>query len=336
MRWGFGRSSRAAGLRVLLVGYGTRGRQWAAVCRRARVELVGVVDPDPAAAASAGASGLATWPSLEQALGEASADAALVVSPPGAHVGDAGACVARSLAVLLEKPAALSFDDARGLEHAARAAGVPVLVAQNFRFLPRERALRSALAGGAAGEVVRVAVVSARPSTAAAAHLASVSNGPLWDIALHHLDALRGRFGEPVEVDASRSTLGESGRGEVAIELRWERGLRCSYMHVEGAPAFHHHEWVEGERAALVVDGMRVHLARPGRRWTRVRPPAGPEPERVLLDALAAAAAGGGDDGLSLSENLGTVALVQAADRSIALGRPVPPGELRDGRAEAG
>lgn len=335
MRSPFGRSSRAAGLRVLLVGHGARGRQWAAVCRRAGVALAGIVDPDPSALEAAAAGGVPTWPTLERALAEVDAAAAVVASPPGSHVGDARACVDGGLAVLLEKPAALALPDARVLEEAARSASRPVLVAQNFRFLPRERAVRSALAAGAIGRPVRVAVFSARPATAAAPHLASIRNGALWDIALHHLDALRGRFGEPVAVDASRSSLGADGSGELAIELEWPDGLRGAYRHVEGAPAFHHHEWIEGGEAALVVDGMRVHAARPGRRWSKVRPPRGPAPEASLLDALTAALAGVPDASLALSENLGTVALVEAADRSLASRARVPVADVRQAPAAA-
>lgn len=320
---GFSAKRRSSGLRVLLVGHGTRGRQWADACRSAGVTLAGVVDPDPAAAALAASAGGRTWSSLEQALAEVEADAAVVASPPASHVVDTAACVARALPVLLEKPAALGLAEARALERGVRAAGVPVLVGQNFRFLPRERVVRTALAEGSVGEPVRVTVLSARPASAAAPHLAAVENGALWDLALHHLDSLRGRFGEPLSVDAAGSTLAPDARGELRLELAWEGGLRGSYLHIEGAPVYHHHEWVEGEQAALVVDGGRVFLARPGRRWSKLRPPRGRAPERALLDVLAAAVAGDGDGGLGLSENLGTVALVEATDRSLRLGRPV-------------
>jgi predicted dehydrogenase len=325
---GFSGRRRSSGLRVLLVGHGARGRQWADACRSAGVTLAGVVDPDPGAAALAASAGRQTWPSLDLALAEVEADAAVVASPPASHAADTAACVARALPVLLEKPAALGLAEAQALEREVRAAGRPVLIGQNFRFLPRERAVRAALADGSIGEVVRVAVLSARPATAAAPHLAAVENGALWDLALHHLDSLRGRFGEPLSVDASGSTLAPAVRGELRLELEWEGGLLGSYLHVEGAPAYHHHEWVEGDRASLVVDGGRVFLARPGRRWSKLRPPRGPAPERALLDALAVAAAGGGDGELGLSENLGTVALVEATDRSLRLGRPVTLAEV--------
>lgn len=325
---GFPARRRSSGFRVLLVGHGARGRQWADACRSAGVTLAGVVDPDPSAAALAASAGRRTWPSLDLALAEVEADAALVASPPAFHAADTGTCLAHGLPVLLEKPATLGLREAQALDRDVRAAGRPVIVGQNFRFLPRERAVRAALADGSVGRIVRVSVLSARPATAAAPHLAAVQNGALWDLALHHLDALRGRFGEPLSVDAAGSTLAPDARGELRLELEWEGGLRGSYLHVEGAPAYHHHEWVEGDRASLIVDGGRVFLARPGRRWSKLRPPNGAAPERALLDALAAAAAGGGDGGLGLSENLGTVALVEATDRSLRLGRPVTLAEV--------
>ena len=281
----FGRRPVASGPRLLLVGYGTRGRQWADACRRAGLEVVGVVDPDPAAGGSARESGQQAWASLTTALESVEADAAIVASPPAAHVDDACACVARGLAVLLEKPAALGVRGVREIETAARNAARPVVVGQNFRFLPREHGVARGLAQ--CGTVVSVSILSARPAFVAAPHLADVRNGPLWDIVVHHLDALRTRFGEPEQVEASRTSPDGVARSELLLRVAWATGLRATLTHVEGAPAFHHHEWIEAEDAAIVVDDQQVFLQRLARRRKELRVSARTSPERAVLDELA-------------------------------------------------
>lgn len=309
---------------MLLVGYGTRGRQWADACRRAGIHVAGVVDPDPAANGSAGAAGHPAWASLAEALASVEADAAVVASPPAAHVDDACACVAHGLAVLLEKPAALSVRGVRKIEAASRDAARPVLVGQNFRFLPREVGVAKGLAQ--CGPVVSASLLSARPASAAAPHLAGVRNGPLWDIVIHHVDALRTRFGEPEWVGATHTSPDGVARSELLLQLGWANGLRATLTHVEGAPAFHHHEWLEAEDAAIVVDDQQVFLQRPARRRKALRVSARRSPERALLDELATVLAGG-ESRLALDDNVHTIAAVEAAEQSLELGRRV---ELRE------
>ena len=318
------RRRRGPALTALLVGYGARGREWATACADAGIALVGVVDPDAGAGAAATAAGLRRFATLPEALAACTADAGIVASPPAAHVEDAAACAEAGLTVLVEKPLALGLSEARTLEQAAR----PVLVGQNFRFLPRERALAQALASGRLGTPVSVAIVSARPATAAAPHLATIRNGPLWDIVLHHLDALRVRFGDPATVDATRTHAG-AGRTEYALELTWDDGLHAAYRHCEGAAAFHHHEWLDGTDASLVVDDQRVWIAPPGSRRRRVQPPRAARPEQQLLAALADAAAGRPPAALTVADNVRTIALVEAAERSLAEERSVALGRAQ-------
>jgi len=310
--------------RVLVVGYGARGRQWERAIRRRRrrLALAGVVDPDEAARRAANAAGLRAWASLEQAIGEASAAAAIVASPPWAHVDQSLALVEARIPALVEKPLALDLGGAARVAAAARRDAVPLLVGQSFRFLPRERAVRKALLELDAP--VRASIVSARPRTAAAPHLAEVADGPLWDICLHHLDALRVRVGASPSSVAMR-VLGGAGGRAYRIELEWPDGLAVEYTHSEGAPAYFHAEWIEAGRGAIAVADQEVRLLADGSRPRRVSPPRGPAPEQALLEALLEAVAGRPSPALEAAENLATVAIVEAAARSAALGRPVAP-----------
>jgi predicted dehydrogenase len=300
---------------VLLIGYGRRGREWHAhLGRRRELATFGVVEPDPSARALAERAGLSTWPTLDNALASGSPGWALVASPPEEHVEQSITCLRHGLAVLVEKPVSLSLEGAHRLSLESSRSGLPVSVVQNFRFLRRERGVRKALASDF-GRALSANVVSARPASVAAPHLAHVAHGPLWDICLHHLDALRIRFGRPpdtvemlVEARAPDAMAGE----RYTLRLIWRDGPSVLYVHTEGAPAFHHSEWIEGRDSAIVVVDQRVSIARPQRRPRRVHVPRGPEPERAVLDDFLATLDGSGTSSLGIEDNLATVAIVEA------------------------
>jgi predicted dehydrogenase len=327
--------SRSHRRRLLLVGYGQRGRQWHEACRRRRdVAVVGAVDPDGLAQEVARRSRLPAWSTLEEGFELGGGEAAIVASPPWEHPDQAIACLRLGMAVLVEKPFALSLEAAVRVAQESTRLGVPVAVAQNFRFLRRERAVRKALAAGDVGKPLSATIVSARPPTAAMPHLAAVQHGALWDICIHHLDALRVRFGEaPEKVAMTVTRLGESpadARARFQIVLEWREGPTVVYQHSEGAPGFYHSEWIEGERRAILVKNQNVSVLFPRHRPRRVIAPRGPQPEQAVLDDFLGALGSGNASTLSAEDNLLTVATVEAALRAEALGRAVTLAEVAE------
>jgi predicted dehydrogenase len=316
---------------VLLVGYGRRGRQWFELCRRRDdLEFVGAVDPEPSAQDMARRARLAAWPSLESALEEGRARWALIASPPGEHPDQAITCLRAGLPVLVEKPLALSFHSAVRIAQESSRMGIPAAVGQNFRYLPRERAVRKALADDF-GRPESALVISARPPTVAAAHLAAIEHGAVWDICLHHLDSLRGRIGSPpatVEMTIDELPSPSAPRTHFTIRLGWDEGPVVTYVHSEGAPGFHHTEWIEGNRSAILVEDQDVTVILPSSRARRVRTPRGPMPEHAVLDEFVATVDGRGTGTLSAEENLATVAIVEAALRAAAAGSSIAPADI--------
>jgi predicted dehydrogenase len=303
---------------VLLIGFGRRGRDWhRAVRSRRGCEPSGIVDPDPTALAEAERLGLTAFASLDDALGATGAAAAIVSSPPALHAAQAVACLEAGRRVLVEKPLAMSLADAAAIADASERAGLAAVVGHNFRHRPPERAIRAALDRGAIGEIRTAHVATARPAVAP-----DGEHTPLWDLAVHHLDLLRLRLGGPPEtVEATRV---ESADGATyTVRLEWARA-GADYWLREGASVYHHAEWLEGSDGAVrVVDG-RAWLVTTRRRPQRLRAPHAPVPERVLLDALL----GGNARPFDARESLDTIAIVEAAVRSIALGAPVRPADL--------
>lgn len=71
---------------------------------------------------------------LDQAVKEVRADAALVVVPPEAHAEITGGALGHGLHCLVEKPIAPTIKDARKMVRVAEAEDRKLMIAQNYRF----------------------------------------------------------------------------------------------------------------------------------------------------------------------------------------------------------
>src|SRR5262245_16209572 len=117
--------------RILLVGLGNRGRQWADIIRdHADVALAAVADTDPAriAAFDAHQPGVPGFPSLEAALAGTKPDAVLLVTPPVGRLAQARAVFAAGLPLLAEKPLAVDLAEAAAIVRLAEHHGLPLTI----------------------------------------------------------------------------------------------------------------------------------------------------------------------------------------------------------------
>ncbi|MCC6683349.1 MAG: Gfo/Idh/MocA family oxidoreductase [Phycisphaeraceae bacterium] len=85
-------------------------------------------------------------PDVEQLLHSVEADAALVCTPPQTHAAIVERLLAAGLHVLVEKPMALTLDEARRLQHARQTSGKVLRVGFNRRYRRDYMALRQAAA----------------------------------------------------------------------------------------------------------------------------------------------------------------------------------------------
>jgi predicted dehydrogenase len=293
------------------------------------------VDPDRHSRELGARTGISSWASLEEALSVSGARAVIIASPPTDHEEQSISCLRAGLAVLVEKPQALSLAGAARAVAVARETGRPLLVGQNFRFLGRERAVRKALTDGAIGQVGRVVAISARPASVMSAHTRELPLAPLWDVGIHHLDAVRTRFHDLPDAIRAETSGGPADPWEsLVVTLTWADGKRVEYQHGERSPSFHYYEWIEGTTGTLEVNGNSVVSRTRGGRRRTVRTPRGREPEHVLLAALVDALSGstGPGDG-DAEENLRTMAIIEAVIRSAANGGRI---RVRDVYEEAG
>lgn len=197
-------------LKLIHVGMGGWGRDWARLLatRPDLVETLGWVDVQQAmldlVRADMPAGTGAYFGTLEQALEATDADAVLVTTPIAYHLPVVLAALEAGKHVLVEKPFAPSVDDARQAVEAADAAGLTLMVSQNYRHYPAARAAASLVREGSYGPVSSVSVDFRKyaNATPVEGHLHYTLVQPLLlDMAIHHFDLMRFVLGqEPVSV----------------------------------------------------------------------------------------------------------------------------------------
>ncbi len=192
-------------LDIAVIGAGRIGRIHARnVALHPRARLVGVTDPDSAAAGALAASLGTRMVGLEDAL---AAPAVMICSPTPTHADLIERAAASGRAVFCEKPVDLSAARVRTCLDAVRRAGVPLMIGFNRRFDPSFAALRRRVLAGEIGAVETVTITSRDPSPPPAGY-AAASGGLFRAMTIHDLDMARFLLPEePTEVFAAASCL---------------------------------------------------------------------------------------------------------------------------------
>lgn len=192
------------------------------------VELVGVVDVDPARAAAFAAKHQVTvYPSLA-ALVAAGANVIHVLTPPSSHGKVARAALEAGCHVIIEKP--MTEDPAEGRELAAlaRAKGKTITVDHSLLFDPQVARALDAVRSGSLGQIVSVDILRG-------SEYPPFEGGPLpphyrdagypfRDIGVHCLYLIQELLGPIEDVEASWRSLG--GDPNLAYD-EWRAVVRC-------------------------------------------------------------------------------------------------------------
>jgi predicted dehydrogenase len=170
------------------------------------VEIVAVVDPDPAARRYVEATpghGV-----LEEALESVECDAVLVTSPPGTHHVVARAALEAGRHVLCEKPLATTLEDAFDLVETADRAERILMVSQNYRYNAPFRAMQRLVMGGELGELASIKISCRRDTRAQFSpddFRYSMRHPYVLDMSIHHFDLIRAATGRDVHGVYARS-----------------------------------------------------------------------------------------------------------------------------------
>ena len=194
-----------------------------------------------------------------------------IATPPPSHEGLIRAAVARGIPIICQKPFATSYSQAAALTDLAEQAGVPLIVHENFRFMPWYREMRRLINAGQLGAVHSLSF-RLRPGDGQG-HDAYLSRQPYFqqlsrflvaETAVHFIDTFRYLCGEVKSVYAHLRRINPVIAGEDAgfIHFEFASGSTGSFDgnrlndHVADNPRRTMGEmWLEGDRGVLRLDG---------------------------------------------------------------------------------
>jgi len=339
--------SAVAALRLMQVGLGGHGRNWA---RRIvpdvdEVELVAYVDSDPYALDIArdelrAPAGM-YFESIREAITATRPEAVLNTTALAGHAPVTRAALDAGLHVLVEKPFAATLGAAHQLVDVAAKSGLVLMVSQNYRYFPAPRAIAEFVRAAPLGKLHEVSIDFRRysmagPSGRGRHHL---EEQPLLvDMSIHHFDLLRlilGSEPERIYCEAWNPSWTDFSGPSVTVASILFPGVVVSYR-ASWVTAGHLTPWagewhLEFERGEVVwasrdddMNEDRVMIRpRGGRsRTATLRPMARTGPAGTLTE-FAHAVQSGCEPETSGRDNLGTVAFVAAAVESASVHEPV-------------
>jgi predicted dehydrogenase len=342
------RGARRA-LRLVQVGMGGWGRDWAwrIIPDVPTVKLVACVDLNPNALALARAEvGIPAdrcFASLDEAIAATNPDAVLVTTLLPGHVAVVRAALEAGKHVLVEKPFAPRAADARKLVQFAARRHRVLMVSQNYRFFPAVREVARLVKRSALGPLGQVWIDFRRYSSVG-------RDGPsphhaddqplLVDMSIHHFDLLRFILGKEAKSVLCHSwnprTSGFKGPPTAVASIVFDGGVVASYRGSwisVGPSTPWAGEWrMEFERGEILwtsrgEDSGPAEVVMLQRRGGPPKPIAIPSMKRIdrwaTLAEFASAVSNGREPRSSGRDNIGTLALVNAAVKSAALRKPV-------------
>jgi predicted dehydrogenase len=210
-------------VRFAILGFGLHAvrRLLPAFAESEETQLVGMWRRDQAAAKQNCADHKIThcFASAEELCASPDVDAVFITSPDAMHYADTLLALRNGKAVLCEKPVAMNATQAREMEQAANAAGVLYGVAQNFRYNRSLEWIREQLQAGKLGTLQFAHAQFDYPADRAPRKWIKdpslACGGPIGDVGVHCIDALRYVLGEEVE---SISTLATKSQPQDQVE----------------------------------------------------------------------------------------------------------------------
>ena len=227
-------------------------------------------------AAEVDLSDLAKYERAEDLLADPAVEIVDICLPTPRHAPVAMAALRAGKHVFCEKPMALSLDECRGMEEAARAAGRHLMIGHCLRFWPQYVKAHELLTSGEFGRAVYFWAhrSSAAPMWSASGwYMNGAQSGGVLDMHIHDVDVALWWFGRPQKISASGVV--ENGVPMI-IDAAWRYGdgpavqMHGSWDRHGGA--FRHAFRLVMERGTLVhdlaVDAEALVLHRGGERTT--------------------------------------------------------------------
>lgn len=331
-------------LRVLHVGVGNRGIWPLEHCDAdtgfAPASLCDVSEANLASARErTGLPESACFTDIDRAIARGGVDCMIVCAPTILHVPLAKKAIAARLPVMIEKGMAPDWASAQDLTATAQTHRAIVCVAQNYRYNPIERTVLSTIldpshpAHVGAIQMVIYTQNRVRPVPRTLTYpFASV-----WDMSCHHFDTMLGWLGPMAAINANawRASWSayEHPSSNTTAHIEFARGAHAHYLHTHDAARANVDIQLHGERGVLVYDGTKLTFnQRPLDNFGSAPivdvPCVRARGERDLLHDFHAYITQGIEPGVSVRNNLETMAACEMMVRSITQNRTVGREEL--------
>ena len=256
----------AARLPIAVIGAGGIGRAHIeCAMQNDAVTIAAVADPSVAACEFASSRGL-PWFADHRAMLDAVRPAAAIVATPNAQHVDIGIdCIARGVAVLVEKPIADTVAEARRLCDAAAQHKVPLLVGHQRRHSSILQAARHLLDNGLIGRPVSVTALCTWLKPDAyfdTAWRREPGGGPVLINLIHDIDLLRFLLGdiESVQAVTSNAVRGHAVEDTAALTLRFANGALGAISVTDAAVAPWNWDLTAGEAAHYPRQNVNSHF----------------------------------------------------------------------------
>ncbi|MES2705733.1 MAG: Gfo/Idh/MocA family oxidoreductase [Verrucomicrobiota bacterium] len=206
-------------LRFAILGAGFWARYQLAAWRGlAGVKCVAVCDPArlKAEALAEEFDIPAVYDDAEKLIQSESLDFVDIITNPATHRPLTELAARHGVPVICQKPMAESLMDAQAMLAVCQAAGVPLLIHENWRWQSPMRALAEVLRSGVIGEVFRARIdfATSFPVFENQKFLAALPRFILSDIGTHVLDTARFLFGEAQSLYATTRRVNPAIKGE--------------------------------------------------------------------------------------------------------------------------
>jgi predicted dehydrogenase len=220
--------------------------------------------------------GAAAFGSYEDALRDSRVHGVLLCTPHDLHLEHALLAARHRKHLLVEKPLARSLDEADQIRAAADAAGIVLMVGENFRFMPAFRRVESYLDAGVIGPLreIRIAARGHRLPTGWRLSRTAMGGGTLIDGGIHYLSLLN-QWGKRVELvfalSPTQAIEEMEGEDSVVLIARLAGGAVATLSNSLSTPGCFRTQWasVSGNRGSVLVDNQGRFLLLRTRMLTR-------------------------------------------------------------------
>ena len=298
--------------------------------REARIVAFAEPDEERRVAGSALIPGAIALENPSDLLDMAEVEAVVVCLPNELHAQTAVAAIERGRHVYLEKPIALSLEEAERVIAARERAGVIGMMGFNQRFNRLYRELREQIALREHGDwqAARTVLTAPEIDLPEWKRVRRRGGGALLDQASHHFDLARYLFDDEIAEVSAELHSHRSEDDTAVVNLRLTRGLLVqSFFSIHAANEARIE--VYAERGRISVDRYRPHGLNLMYRVERRRAPARDPSFEEAFSRFVAAVRGGSLVTPSFEDGYRSLAAVLAADASARSGRKVVPSPMK-------